>query len=430
MKKNLTPIYILVLFNMAILSPAFSRSLSWSDCVKQLVANNPELEILQHKLAAAEYLLKGTYSGFYPKVASNFTYYYKQSDSNINSKTITTYGKEYDIGISLSQNLFAGFQDQAKIKQVEAKILKLQEEVRIGRAQISYDLKSAYAELLFAQKAVTLQKEILVRRENNLRLVELRFENGRENKGSVLLSKAYLQQARYDKLQAHNNMEVAQSKLIKLLALDNNDHLELIVNDEPPRVAIPSNLQSQTYQALMRNSPNYKQLVAAEQQSAADLKLAKANFFPTLNLTTTFNKNGERWFPSDNRQWQAGIVLSIPLFSGGNDYYSVKNSVENSIIAALARQNGEREIVNKLKTAYTAFKEAIEKLLVDESFLQASMVREEIARNKYNNGLTSFDDWDTIENELITRENGVLESKKNRVFMEANWELAQGKEAF
>jgi outer membrane protein TolC len=56
-------------------------------------------------------------------------------------------------------------------------------------------------------------------------------------------------------------------------------------------------------------------------------------------------------------------------------------------------------------------------------------LRAEIARSKYNNGLTTFDDWDLIESDLINRQRAVLSSQGNRVVAEAAWEQAQGRGA-
>ena len=74
--------------------------------------------------------------------------------------------------------------------------------------------------------------------------------------------------------------------------------------------------------------------------------------------------------------------------------------------------------------------ESIEKLKVDQSFLEAALKRSEIARSKYNNGLMTFEDWDLIENDLIARETAVLQSQKDRATAEAAWQQAQGQGVF
>ena len=69
--------------------------------------------------------------------------------------------------------------------------------------------------------------ETIRRREENLRLVQLRFQGGRENKGSLLLSQAALAQARFDNLQARNAKRLAQAQLARVLGLDHYEDLDI-----------------------------------------------------------------------------------------------------------------------------------------------------------------------------------------------------------
>jgi hypothetical protein len=73
--------------------------------------------------------------------------------------------------------------------------------------------------------------------------------------------------------------------------------------------------------------------------------------------------------------------------------------------------------------------EANEKYLVDDAFLTAAVVREQISRSKYNNGLSNFDDWDQMETELINRQKSLLKSEQTKIISTAAWLKAQGKGA-
>ena len=62
-----------------------------------------------------------------------------------------------------------------------------------------------------------------------------------------------------------------------------------------------------------------------------------------------------------------------------------------------------------------------------QSFAEAAVIREKVARQKYNNGLQTFGDWDLIENDLITRQKTLLATQRDRTTAEAAWEQSQGK---
>ena len=75
---------------------------------------------------------------------------------------------------------------------------------------------------------------------------------------------------------------------------------------------------------------------------------------------------------------------------------------------------------------YSKYLLSYEKLKVDQKFEQASLLRSQIGRQKYNNGMMSFEDWDKIESELIDRQKTALTSKKDILINESAWEKAKG----
>jgi outer membrane protein len=289
------------------------------------------------------------------------------------------------------------------------------------KAKVSADLKSAYATLLFAQDSIELTSEILRRRDENLRLVELRFESGRENKGSLLLAEAYRNQARYNDLQAGGRRTTAVAQLAQVLG---NDALSIdkLVDGVPtvePLAEAPQFIQ------LIRNIPQYRQILARE-DAAQDAKRAlNSPFLPSLDVSGNVGYQGADFFP-DGDFWSVGASLSFPFFNGGRDWYNKRSASWALTSATAGRENIARQLLADLKQNYSAYVESIEKVKVDESFQRAALMRAEIARKKYNNGLLSFEDWDLIENDLIARQTTYLQSKRDRVVAEASWEEVQG----
>ena len=148
-----------------------------------------------------------------------------------------------------------------------------------------------------------------------------------------------------------------------------------------------------------------------------------------MNLNASKGQRGASFFPQ-NDYWAVGFNVSIPFFTGGKDYFTMKSAYSNSSAASENRRTVDQQLLVALKQSYNAYVESVAKLKVDESFRSAAKLRAEIARNKYNNGLLIFEDWDAIETDLITRQKSYLQSKLSRVTSEASWEQAQGKGVF
>jgi outer membrane protein TolC len=391
--------------------------LTWDTCVQEAAENNPELRSARASLEAAVFSAEGAYSGYLPQLSAGATY----SDTSGSVPVTTTSESTYNTSISLSQNLFAGFQDRAKIEQSAANREAAGASLAAAKAKISKDLKSAFAGLKYAQDNVTLSENIARRREENLRLVELRFESGNENKGSYLLTKASLAQARYDTLQAQQDQASAQAQLDRVLGRSQTSGLE-VRGDVP--LFEPG--KAPDFWQMAREVPDYQQAAAQQKSAAAGVSLARSGLFPSLNLTGSVGRAGDNWYPDTTRR-SVGLNLNVPLYSGGKDYYATKSAASSLEAAVSNTDSTEHQLIVNLKQTYAGFLESVEKLKVDQAFLDAATTRAEIARSKYNNGLMTFEDWDIIENDLIQRLKTFLQSQRDRVVAEASWEQAQGK---
>jgi outer membrane protein TolC len=180
------------------------------------------------------------------------------------------------------------------------------------------------------------------------------------------------------------------------------------------------------YKNLSLNNPDYQKAIADENFSKENITLLRSSFYPSLNLSQTAgksNRNNGAW--SDT--WSIGAELSFPLFSGGKDYFNLKSSHESFRSAVLLKKNILDTNFVKLKDTFTKYLEIVEKLEVDALFVEAGTSRARIAKEKYNNGLLTFDEWDIIENDLITRQKTLVQTERDRVIAEALWEQVQGR---
>ncbi|AZZ37051.1 TolC family protein [Bdellovibrio sp. qaytius] len=394
------------------------KKLSWADCIQLAQQNNLELQIAQDNVTSADENTTVARSGFLPHVFATAT----GNQTSLN-KSVTN---SYSATLGFSQNIFAGFADFYKTKQSNVSLKIAQMNLKIAKAKLSADLKQAYESLLYGQSFILLTQDILKRRQSDLQNVQLRFNSGRENKGSVLLSKAYSAQAEYENLQAENALASARETLSRVLGLPANTELQLLeAKSSLTRVNAVKLSESQVAD-MATLTPDY--LLAELQEQSADLArdTAKANFYPSLDFTGSYGKTDNVFFPEENDRWSLGLTFTLPLFDGGRDYASVKSAAAKWAAASKTRESLLLQMKVRLRDAYSDYVETAEKAKVDMTFRSAAEVRAEIARSKYNNGLMTFDDWDVVENDLISRQKASLSSARASVISEANWELIQG----
>lgn len=386
---------------------------TFADCIDILKKNNSELAAAEQSLEAAREQKNSFYWNFLPKVSANLGYQRGETDQLMKNG--------YTASLMATQNVFNGFSDNAKISEYEGKVLSAQAGLQAVKAKLSYDLKSAFAGLLYAEESLKLAKSIFKRRSDNLNMVELRFAGGRENKGAVLLSRANLKQAQLDILKAEHAYEAARSSLIRVLGLNADANLTIqgavpiqdIKNEEPD------------FQKLAEQAPQRQDAQGKIQSAEASLSQTTSLFLPTLDLSGSVGKMGEDFFPDKNR-WAVGATFTWSLFSGGKDYFSRKSALALKMVAENTWKNSYLDLLASLRITYFAFVEATEQVKVSNAFVEAGSVRAEIGRSKYNNGLTTFDDWDKIESDLITFQKDQTLKRRDRIVAEASWEKTQG----
>ncbi len=405
--------------------------LSWPDCIEVTSEQNPDIMAARASLDSSEFKKNIAESGYYPQITGgagvtrsnqgqgggSFSF---SSDSNLNNNSSGA-STTTSVSIAAEQNIFSGFETQSNVAVAKANISASSASFDIVKAQVSYDLKSAFSNVIYSQKYLDLTTEIIKRRQDNLNLVELRYQGGWENKGSYLLSKAAVSQAEYDNLQAKHAILLSKQQLAKVLGREDTDGLD--ISGEVPTSEPEKNVD---FIKILPGIPEDRQALAQLQAATSQLDVAKAPFYPNISASAQGSRQ-DRSSSSTKEQWEVGLNMSVPLFTGGKNYYGVKSAASDMATAASNRESVDRKLMVTLRQTLNAFVDAIAKVKVDEEYVVAASTRAEIGRSKYNNGLLSFEDWDTIENDLISREKSLLLSRRDRVIAEAQWEQVQGK---
>jgi outer membrane protein TolC len=328
----------------------------------------------------------------------------------------------YSASLTVNQNLFNGFQSVGKLRESEGNIESQEANYQSVRATVSYNLMSAYAQVLYAKSYVKLTEDIIKRRTDNLNLVKLHFEGGMENKGSYLLAKASLEEAVYDNDQAQRLLETSKQQLAAVLgrkALVS----DVDIDDKMPNIEPENNID---LEQLALQTPQYKIAQAQVKVNKADLTIARSNFYPSLDFTGAITQQGNRW-PFPNSGWYAMLGLTFPLFSGGRDFFATYSSDSLLSASVFSQDSTDLQLFYSLRQAYNSLKDSIERVKVYESYVDAAYTRAVIARGKYNNGLMQFENWDLIETDLISKQKIAVQTVRDRHIAEATWLMTQGK---
>lgn len=406
--------------------------LSWEDCVQEAGRSNPELQAAQQQLRRSHLQVGASRSDFFPRVTgtagynafNTFTFSSTPANTNPNVNIAAGTQHQFEIGMSLDQNLFSGFKTLAGHQKSKSQLEETQADLGSVKSKVSQDLKNAFARLLFFQKQMGVVAQIVKRREENVRFVELRFDVGRENQGSVMRNRALLEQARFDLAQTERGLRVAKRELAKVLGRNYETRFDELNIKGDFKAHFPA--ERIDFNQRVQEHPDHLRLLAQLKASRSDVRLAKGDLLPSVDASASISRQWSNADP-DKNAWAAGVNLNYPFFLGGRDIYEAKAARAEEFRLTNTLHDTDNQIALGLKQALADFRNAVERIRVQEGFLKAAEVRAEIGRAQYANGLLSYQDWDLVENDLINNQRTILESLRDAMIAEATWERAQGK---
>lgn len=415
--EDLKLIYLPLVFLM-INQSLQAKELSWSEAIALAQSQNSDLKAAQLNLRSFEESVAIARAAFLPIVSANL-----RADQNQGSAQGAPVTQSYGASLSANTQLFAGGANLARLTEAELQVKIARENLRVTKARVSHDLKTSFQGLIYAQKWREMAASIAARREDNKRIVELRFEGGRENKGSVLISRANFEQARLNLLEAELMIESSRASLARVLGLDNS--VDLKAREPGPQVTDPP--QSPSLRDLASQSPEIRSLELQKQIAEQSLQIAKSSHYPRLGLEGVIGRTDDQFFPQSRDSWRASLVLQIPIYSGGRHLASTKSTSLRLASSTESLAHRYRDLESRLQDALMNYKLAHQRALVNQMHREAAEIRAEIARNRYNNGLMSFEDWDVVESDLINRQRNDLFSIQSKIQTEARWEQLLGK---
>ncbi len=391
------------------------KILSWDDCVKTALECNPSLISARESVNQSDLSKKMSVSGLLPQVNGGV-------NRNHSKQETADANESYSYSVNASQLIFDGGKKKYDIAKKNELISSSEFGYEISSSNVRLDLRTGFIGLLRAQELVKITEGILTRRRQATDLIRLRYEAGREHRGSLLTSEAKLAQAELEVSQAHRNLDIAQRNLFKTLGWSKFIPVR-VDGDLRINIALESN---PAFEDIARNTPFLQQLITREKAAELALKAAKANYLPDIKASASAGAGAPNW-PPDSDQWSVGVSLSIPIFEGGRIKQEVASAYSGLISAGAEVRSGEQEITSTLHTKWVDVRDAMEVISVREKFLEASRERAKIAEAQYSTGLLSFDNWIIIEDDQVSAEKALLEAQAGALTAEARWQQVNGR---
>jgi len=263
-----------------------------------------------------------------------------------------------------------------------------------GRRAVVTTLVSTVATSYFGLRALDRQLEIAERtlksREESLRLTQVRDQGGAGSLADVRQAEQLVEGANATIVALKRDIQQQENAISVLIgqypgAIARGQELE----SQAVRLEVPAGLPS----SLLERRPDIQQAEQALVAANAGIGVAKAQYFPQINLTASggvASTSLSTLFSSPAIIWNAAGSLFQPIFEGGRISAGVKR-------AELGREQAELEYRRTIQQAFREVSDALigyqsgrESRDIQERLVRAATDARRLADIRYQGGSTSY----------------------------------------
>lgn len=393
------------------------ESLTWRRAVELALVQHPDLREAREELKSKAHSRNAALGDYLPGVDGSFSR--KRSRTTNTAAT----GDTFSFDLNAEQPLFTGFKTTGEYLKAKRAWEAETWAYRDTSAAIRLRLRSAFVGLLRLRELIRVNRRIAERRTENADLLQLRYEAGREHRGSMMRAQAIADQAAFDLRQTQRTIE--SQALVFSRELGGQFWLAIEVAGDLEQMVPDVSEQQPDYPVLAENTPDVQRLIKTAESKKASVLVAQGKLWPEVKGTYNYGYSGST---ISNLRDDASLLLtvSVPLFQGGQNIEGVLQARADYRAAVEAARSARDDAISVLAMQWVALRDARELLEVRRAFLEASRERAEVVRSQYTSGLVDFQDFDIAEQELADSEKFYVRALADVTIQQAEWERDLG----
>ena len=441
MKNIVIYAVLLLLLLAAVAMTAYAtEAITLEQAIETALKNNPGLKAADAQVEAAQAGITRSRSGFLPKV--NLSETWSKTDNplmvlgtKLNQEIVTSAdfnpmvmnnpepASNYNTRLSVMQPVFNGGKEYLGVTQARlANEASLQDRNRT-RQETVFNVVKAYYGLLLANEYNKVAQQSLETSAANVKLAEARFKAGAVLQSDLLRAKVQLAEVKEMATRAGNSVKLAAANLNFAMGVPQASEYEvmgtLLVQE------LKEDLDSMISEALQLR-PDLVSLDRSRKNAEANVKQARTDYIPSLNLMGQVDWNSYRPVGNDAKSWAVMAVLQWNLFDG-----MVTTSRVREASAAAGKVKAQEEQMRsgvqlQVRQAYYNFSASKERIAATASSVHEAEEGLRIVQKRYEVGMTTFVDVLGAESALIRARTNALQALYDNNVARAELRLAAG----
>jgi len=383
-------------------APTDTARLTLEQAVQRAVEQGVDMRLARAAVVSANGQVREAFSPALPQITTSLTYtrqfasIYSGLDPGSGFDTLfknTPFGapNAWNLQLQASQLLWSGGKVGAGLAAAKSfrQVATLQQEETA--AEVTFQVKRAYWDAALQGRLVTIAVDNLDEARQHLREVQLYQQAGTRAEYDLLLAQVDAANQEPAVVAARNGYDVARLELKRLLNLPANQPLVLMTTLDSLNPTIPV-VVADSVGGPVR--PGLAATDATVHQEEQLLKVARADRWPTLSFTTTFNEQAfpGKFFPvsADLTQgWNGEVKLSLPLFTGFRTSGRIEQAQASVLRAKAQRDQFYLQVDLQVAQARAEVERARALLAARHQTVRQGRRAHHLASVRYTNGMAT-----------------------------------------
>jgi outer membrane protein TolC len=285
---------------------------------------------------------------------------------------------------------------------------------------VVFAVQRAYYALCAAKAAVVATHQNLKLARSDFDAVQQRLNLGLATEPALLLAKERVAQSQYDVANAELLVHDAQAGLAAAIGIAANRPMEVSSLETLP---VPSVLDGQVDEliaATIRQRPDLAAKVAGLRASEARVALAKAAWYPTVDLSAnygqliwryTFAGPPNTW--ANQPQYSALVTLQWDVFTGFKRLNDVRAAEAEDAATRAGVRSAEIGAIAEMWRAYYEFQSSLKKYSYGQALVAAAREAYDANSETYRQGLSTIVELLTAQRDLANARYTLIQSRSD-----------------
>ena len=429
-----------------LMASAVSAQKKWTlqDCLDHAMQNNITLQKARLQQQSAAEDVKGAKGNLLPSVSAsaNQSLGYRPwqdagtttvTNGTLNTKVDKTYHNG-SYNLNAQWTVWNGNKNHNNLKL--NKLSEKQAELQVDETanNIMERIAQIYVQILYLDESIKVSKASLETSKKNEERGREMLEVGKMSKADLAQLTAQRATDEYNVVDAQAQMANYKLQLKQLLELTGDESFDVVIPETTDAQALSDiPVLQDVYQQALITRPEIESSRLAIESSGLNLKISKAGYLPTLNMTggvststNSLSANGWGKQMKTNVNTQAGLTLSIPIF----DARQTKTSVNK---AKIQQQQAQLDLQDQQKTLYQTIEGFWQDANTNQQRFRAALTTVEseqmsydLLEEKFNLGLTNIIELMNGKDKLLNAQQNKLQSKYQTILNQQLLKFYQG----